>query len=48
LAPRVNSEAGVAGLSVVFTAVLLIGMVLTLAWHRSQSLPRSGPATHPG
>jgi membrane protease YdiL (CAAX protease family) len=38
----------VAGLSVAFTTVLLVGMVLTLAWHRSQSLPRTNPATHPG
>jgi anti-sigma factor RsiW len=49
LAPRVIADAGVAGLSVAFTTVLLTAIVLTLAWHRSQpSLPGTGPATHPG
>jgi hypothetical protein len=37
LAPRVIAEAGIAGLSVVLATTLLSGMVITLAWHRSQS-----------
>jgi hypothetical protein len=49
LAPRVIAEAGVAGLSVVLATVLAAGMVVTLAWHRSQSgMPHTGPAAHPG
>ena len=49
LAPRVVADAGIGGLSVAFTTLLLIGMVLTLAWHRSRSsLSGTGPAAHPG
>ncbi|HEX8134973.1 MAG TPA: hypothetical protein VF880_16275, partial [Actinomycetes bacterium] len=49
LAPRVIAEAGITGLSVVLATVLLGGMVITVAWHRSQSaLPGTGPAAHPG
>jgi hypothetical protein len=34
---------------VVLATVLLGGMVITVAWHRSQSgLPGTGPAAHPG
>jgi hypothetical protein len=47
--PRVIADAGVGGLSVAFTTVLLTAMVLILAWHRGRSgLPGTGPATHPG
>jgi hypothetical protein len=46
IAPRVVTEAGIGGLSVAFTTMLLTGIVLTLAWHRSLSQP--GPAAHPG
>jgi hypothetical protein len=46
IAPRAVTEAGIGGLSVAFTTVLLTGIVLTLAWHRSLSQP--GPAAHPG
>jgi hypothetical protein len=49
IAPRVIADAGVGGLSVAFTTVLLTAMVLTLAWHRGRSsLPGTGPAAHPG
>jgi hypothetical protein len=49
LAPRIISEAGISGLSVALVTLLLATMVITLAWHRSQSsLPRTGPAAHPG
>jgi hypothetical protein len=49
LAPRIISEAGINGLSVALVTLLLATMVVTLAWHRSQStLPRTGPAAHPG
>ena len=49
IAPRVIADAGVGGLSVAFTTVLLTAMVLILAWHRGPSgLPGTGPATHPG
>ena len=49
MAPRVIAEAGITGLSVVLATVLLGGMVITVAWHRSQSaLPGPGPAAHPG
>ena len=49
IAPRVIAAAGVGGLSVAFTTVLLMAMVLVLAWHRGRSgLPGTGPATHPG
>ena len=49
IAPRVIADAGVGGLSVAFTTVLLMAMVLVLAWHRGRSgLPGTGPATHPG
>jgi hypothetical protein len=52
LAPRIiseASEAGISGLRVALVTVLLATMVITLAWHRSQSsLPRTGPAAHPG
>jgi hypothetical protein len=49
LAPRIISEAGISGLSVALVTLLLATMVVTLAWHRSQSsLPRTGPAAHPG
>jgi hypothetical protein len=49
VAPRVITEAGITGLSVVLATVLLGGMVITVAWHRSQSaLPGTGPAAHPG
>jgi hypothetical protein len=49
LAPRVISEAGISGLSVALATMLLATMVVTLAWHRSQSsVPGTGPATHPG
>ena len=49
LAPRVIAEAGITGLSVVLATVLLGGMVITVAWHRSQSaLPGTGPAAQPG
>jgi hypothetical protein len=49
LAPRIISEAGISGLSVALVTLLLAAMVITLAWHRSQSsLPRTGPAAHPG
>jgi hypothetical protein len=46
IAPRVVAEAGIGGLSVAFTTVLVTGIVLTLARHRSLSQP--GPAAHPG
>jgi hypothetical protein len=49
LAPRIISEAGISGLSVALVTLLLATMVVTLAWHRSQSsLLRTGPAAHPG
>jgi hypothetical protein len=49
LAPRIISEAGISGLSVALVTLLLAAMVITLAWHRSQSsLPRTGPAAHLG
>jgi anti-sigma factor RsiW len=49
IAPRVIADAGVGGLSVAFTTVLLTAMALILAWHRGRSgLPGTGPATHPG
>jgi hypothetical protein len=49
LAPRVISEAGISGLSVALATMLLATMVVTLAWHRSQSsVPGTGPAAHPG
>jgi hypothetical protein len=49
VAPRVISEAGIGGLSVALATMLLATMVITLAWHRSQSgLPGTGPAAHPG
>jgi hypothetical protein len=47
--PRVIAEGDITGLSVVLATVLLGGMVITVAWHRSQStLPGTGPAAHPG
>ena len=49
IAPRVIADAGIGGLSVAFTTVLLTALVVTLAWHRSRSgLPGTGPAAHPG
>jgi hypothetical protein len=49
LAPRIISEDGISGLSVALVTLLLAAMVITLAWHRSQSsLPRTGPAAHLG
>jgi hypothetical protein len=49
MAPRIIADAGVGGLSVAFTTVLLTAMVLILAWHRGRSgLPGTGPAAHPG
>jgi hypothetical protein len=49
LAPRIISEASISGLSVALATMLLATMVVTLAWHRSQSsLPGTGPAAHPG
>jgi hypothetical protein len=46
--PRVIADAGVGGLSVAFTTVLLTAMVLTLAWHRGRSgLPGTGPGRPP-
>jgi len=49
LAPRIIAEAGISGLSVALATALLATMVVTLAWHRSQSsLPGTDPAAHPG
>jgi hypothetical protein len=44
LAPRVISTNGVGALSVALVTVLVVGMVIILAWHRSLSEP--GPAAH--
>ena len=44
-----SAAAVISGLSVALVTLLLATMVVTLAWHRSQSsLPRTGPAAHPG
>jgi hypothetical protein len=49
LAPRVISGSGVGALSVALVTMLIAGMVVTTAWHRSQwALSEPGPAANPG
>jgi hypothetical protein len=50
LAPRLISENGVGALSVALVTTLTAGMVVILAWHRSQWAlsGRPGPAANPG
>ena len=49
LTPRIISEAGISGLSVALVTLLLATMVVTPGLvPQSASLPRTGPAAHPG